>query len=219
MTMRQYACPSCGAPIYFRSVQSVFATCGYCRSTVVRRDVDIEAIGKVAQLTEDMSPLQVGTVGQIDGCGFTVCGRARMAWDDGTWNEWYLLFDDGSDGWLAEAQGFYAVNVATDLASQSLVSHKSGRSKLDLSPGQSISVSNRWLTVVDIKRAVCVGTEGELPRVTQSNSSFTSADLMGKDGGYACIELHNSQAYAFIGRYVEWDEIKAANYRQFEGWS
>lgn len=217
--MRQFACPSCGAPVYFRSGQSVFATCGYCRSTIVRRDVDVEAIGKVAQLTEDMSPFQIGTVGQIDGIGFMICGRVRMAWDDGTWNEWYLLFDDGSDGWLAEAQGFYAVNVAADVSPQSFVSKKSGRSKLDLSTGQLISVSNRWLTVVDIKRAVCIGTEGELPRIAEPRGSIISADLMDKDGGYACIELHNSETHAFIGRYVEWHEIKATNYRQFEGWS
>lgn len=219
MTMRHFACPSCGAPVYFRSGQSVFATCGYCRSTIVRRDVDVEAIGKVAQLTEDMSPFQIGTMGQIDGSGFTICGRARMAWDDGTWNEWYLLFDDGTDGWLAEAQGFYAVNVAADFSPQPIISQTSGRPEFSLSTGQLVSVSNRWLTVVDVKRAVCVGTEGELPRIADFRSSIISADLMDKNGAYACVELHDSLTYAFIGRYVEWDEFKAVNYRQFEGWS
>ncbi|WZB64528.1 hypothetical protein WJ970_28860 [Achromobacter xylosoxidans] len=32
-----------------------------------------------------------------------------MRYDDGFWNEWYLWFEDGSDGWLSDASGQYAV--------------------------------------------------------------------------------------------------------------
>lgn len=221
--MRQFACPSCGAPVLFRSVQSVFATCSYCRSTIVRRDIEVEAIGKVAQLVEDLSPFQIGTVGRIDGAGFTICGRAKMVWPDGMWNEWYLLFDDGSDGWLAEAQGFYAINVATEVPMHYIMptsdAKLAGLLDLKLNVGQIVSLSNCQLTVVDVKQVMCIGTEGELPRASDRLTYIISADLMGGDGSYGCIEVHNHQPYAFIGRYVEWEELNAVNFRQFEGWS
>lgn len=221
--MHQFACPSCGAPVVFQSAQSVFATCSYCRSTIVRRDVDVEAIGKVAQLTEDLSPFQVGTTSEFNRRRFTICGRVRMAWQDGMWNEWYVLFEDGDDGWLAEAQGFYAINFPTELpmvyVSRSADPHAANGLVLAVTIGQTISLADRDLTVVDLKQAVCVGCEGELPRVVDFRDPVISADLVGQNGSYGCIEIRNSQASAFIGRYLEWDELKAANYRQFEGWS
>ncbi|WP_026791148.1 DUF4178 domain-containing protein [Pleomorphomonas oryzae] len=183
----------------------------------------MEAIGKVAQLVEDLSPFQIGTTGRIDGAGFMICGRAKMGWQGGEWNEWYLLFDDGSDGWLAEAQGFYAINIATEVPMQYVAPTSdvklAGRLDLTLNVGQIVSLSNCQLTVVDVKRVACIGTEGELPRVSDMLTYILSADLIGRDGTYGCIEIHDRHPYAFIGRYVEWEELNAVNFRQFEGWS
>ncbi len=152
-----------------------------------------------------------------------ICGRAKMGWQGGEWNEWYLLFDDGSDGWLAEAQGFYAINIATEVPMQYVAPTSdvklAGRLDLTLNVGQIVSLSNCQLTVVDVKRVACIGTEGELPRVSDMLTYILSADLIGRDGTYGCIEIHDRHPYAFIGRYVEWEELNAVNFRQFEGWS
>jgi hypothetical protein len=37
-----------------------------------------------------------------------VVGRIQLRYDAGFWNEWYILFDDGSAGWLSDASGQYA---------------------------------------------------------------------------------------------------------------
>ena len=50
-----------------------------------------------ASLPFDVSPIQIGTMGTFEGVGFTVIGRVRWGWTDGSWNEWLLLFDDGRD--------------------------------------------------------------------------------------------------------------------------
>src|SRR5688572_486092 len=98
-------CPSCGAEIAFRSRASVFAVCSFCKSTVVRHDMDLSTIGKMADLQFDMTPLQVGTTGYYDGRKFELIGRLKVGYEDGFWNEWYTLFDNEEPWWLAEAQG------------------------------------------------------------------------------------------------------------------
>jgi uncharacterized protein (DUF983 family) len=62
------SCPSCGAPVVFKSASSVFAVCEYCQSTLVRHDQNLEDIGKMAALVEDRSPLQLGPKAATRAC-------------------------------------------------------------------------------------------------------------------------------------------------------
>jgi len=43
-------CPSCGAAITFQSAISILAICHYCKSTLIRHDLELENIGKMAEL-------------------------------------------------------------------------------------------------------------------------------------------------------------------------
>ena len=52
-------CPGCGAPVEFRSAQSTHAVCPYCQSTVVRQGDTLARTGKMAELFDDFSPLQL----------------------------------------------------------------------------------------------------------------------------------------------------------------
>ena len=62
-------CPGCGAPVEFRSAQSIRAVCAYCHSTVLRSGDTLSRIGKMAELFDDFSPLQLMASGvwQVDG--------------------------------------------------------------------------------------------------------------------------------------------------------
>ena len=55
----QAPCPGCGAPVQFLSAQSTHAICAYCQSTVVRSGEKLARIGKMAELFDDHSPLQL----------------------------------------------------------------------------------------------------------------------------------------------------------------
>lgn len=72
------ACPSCGAPVTFRSVVSVTTVCDYCQSTLVRSGEEIENIGKMAAFLEDRSPLQRGSEGRWNGRHFGLIGRLQL---------------------------------------------------------------------------------------------------------------------------------------------
>jgi len=102
-------CPSCGAPVEFKSGQSIVVICTYCRSAVARTDRELKDLGKVAELVETGSPLDVGLRGTWKDVPFELTGRAQLGHEmGGQWDEWYATFSNGWLGWLAEAQGrFY----------------------------------------------------------------------------------------------------------------
>lgn len=212
--MRMFACPSCGAEVPFRSSLSVYAVCAYCNSMVVRRDVDVEAIGTMAALPEDMSPLQIGTEGVYQGVRFSLVGRLKIGWEAGAWNEWFIVSDDSRKGWLAEAQGFYAVSY--ELAVPDSLPEANS-----LNINDFITLEGDSLRVVDIKDATCIGSEGELPFIAPKGRKTRSIDLLGAHGEFASIEIeHKMQGNTrlYVGNYVAWDDLKLSHLRELEGW-
>ncbi len=229
--MKKFNCPSCGAEVVFHSSLSVYAVCAYCRSMLVRRDVDVESIGTMAALPDDMSPLQIGTEGYYRGTRFTLLGRMKIGWQDGSWNEWFMISDDGRKGWLAEAQGFYAACYETE--DKDIDSHFSAKRlsakvgeltfEVDDMPagpklGSYIMLSKTKLKVVDVKQAVCIGSEGELPFSAPQGRKTRSIDLLGPDGEFACIEMEGDKRRVYFGHYIDWHELDWKNLRPLEGW-
>ena len=109
--MKTAHCPSCGATISFQSAVSILAVCAYCKSTLIRHDLDLENIGVMAELLPDSSPIQLGTEGVYRKTRFSVAGRIQLRYGQGLWNEWYLLFDNQRGGWLGEVLGNYSVTA------------------------------------------------------------------------------------------------------------
>ena len=90
-------CPGCGAPVDFRSAQSTHAVCAYCQSTVVRQGETLARIGKMAELFNDFSPLQLQAAGVFQGQPFTVIGRLQYHYKEGSWTEWCAVLEGGKD--------------------------------------------------------------------------------------------------------------------------
>jgi hypothetical protein len=180
---------------------------------VVRHDVNVEAIGQSAQLPPDLSPLQIGTRGEFDRQGFTLIGRVRLVYDEGSWNEWCALFGDGRYGWVAEAQGFFMVSFEftppTEFPANS-----------DL-----MLVDTQWemggqsYTVTDCKQTVCLGSEGELPFLATPNRKATCVDLTGAGCIFASAEFSDSGTRLFAGRYARFNDLNFSNLRLVPGWS
>lgn len=224
--MRNYPCPSCGAEVTFTSSLSVSAVCPYCSTLVVRKDVDVEALGKMAALPPDMTPFQVGTQAHDGKTAFTLLGRVRMAWEDGFWNEWFFVAQDGRRGWLAEAQGTFAISYESTEAL-----HANTRRALDQlaetkgptgtrkAVGTSLTFEGKAYTLTDRKVAVCVGCEGELPIVSPRGRKVLSFDFMGEPEEFASVESGPDGYRVFIGRYVEWEALAASNTQAVEGWA
>jgi hypothetical protein len=210
------ACPSCGASVSFASTTTVYAVCPFCQSMLVRNGIDTSIIGKMASLPPDSSPFQIGTEGYSDKTRFGVIGRMRQAWTDGFWNEWFLLMDDGSKGWLVEAEGRYAVcQEIEDFDSKAILQASDAAVLPD---SKMFTVQSHELRVVDVKKAHCVGSEGELPiRAPQGRVSI-SYDLIGENSEFASLEICEGIRRAVFGRYLDWSAMRCQNYRVFQGW-
>lgn len=202
-------CPNCSAPIRFRWSSAVQTTCDSCRSVIVRHDVDVETIGEVSDLPLDSSPIQIGTEGTLDGRAFTVVGRIVYAHADGGWNEWHVVFGDGTSGWLSDAQAEYAVT--------SLVSPTEAVPAANvLQVGAPYAWNGRVLQVATLTRARYVGVEGELPFEYWGKQEVLFADLRAHDSTFATIDYSEASPLLFVGRAVGYDDLALRNVRTFD---
>lgn len=206
----EYNCPNCGAPLQFRSSISVYTTCTFCRSTIVRHDMDLEKIGEQAELLNDMSPFQVGTRGQYQGNWFTLLGRIKLVYDGGTWSEWYGMMDDGRDAWLAEAQGFYMMSFPLKL------DHFPDPKMLKVNA--KVGIEGTWYTVDDLRKVRYAASEGELPFVFQKDFKAFSVDLRAPGGKFASMLFGPEGPEAYVGHYVPFEEFKFEQLRAIDGW-
>ncbi len=116
MSARQAQCPNCGGEVLFTAGSSLVAICPQCRASVVRRGVNLESIGVVAELVPTSSPFKVGMQGRGSKSveAFRIVGRNQLSTGAGTWDEWYVAFGDGTWGWLAEAQGGFWIMLPVE---------------------------------------------------------------------------------------------------------
>ena len=177
---------------------------------IVRKDMDIESLGSMAQLPEDISPLKIGSRGKFKGFAFEVIGRLRVSWSEGGWNEWFILLDDGRYGWLADAMGFFMVSIE--------VTDKINLPQLpELEPGKWIEILKKRFSVDDIKETVCVGSEGELPFKGLSGRKSVSVDLSNNAGEFANLEYSEQDGTRlYIGRYMDFSNLELTNLRDLE---
>jgi hypothetical protein len=211
MSERVANCPNCGAPIKFLWSSAVQTTCEYCRSILVRRDVNLERVGEIADLPPDSSPIQISAEGVYGGKPFVVVGRILYEYEQGGWNEWHLVFNDGRSGWLSDAQLEYDV---------SFLSRPPG----SLPAGGANVVGNKFqwsgaeYEVTSVTRAHYKGVEGELPFEYWDKSDVRFVDLRTSDGRFGTIDYSEETPLLFLGEAVEFEALQLKNLREFEGW-
>jgi hypothetical protein len=154
--MQNVSCPSCGAQVNFRSHASVMAVCEYCKTSVLKDADTVKNYGKMSDVLEDYSPVQIGTSGVFGGRGFTVIGRIQLRYSAGMWNEWYLLFDDGAAAWLGDSSGLFTLTTER-------VGEKQLPAFADITPAQTYPIAGRNYLAAEVRIADCIGGQGELP--------------------------------------------------------
>lgn len=210
--MNEFTCPSCGAPVLFRSAASILAVCDYCSSTLVRHDLNLENVGKMAQLQADSSPLQLQARGRYRGDPFTVVGRIQLRYPQGLWNEWHLLFDDRKSGWLGEGGGTYAVSFLTPVKERVPPFG-------DLRPGAVLALQGKSYEVTGLEEAVCIGGQGELPfQVGPEGFTAPAAELAGPGNSFAALDYSEGEPLVFLGEYVDFKDLRLSGLREIHGW-
>ena len=193
-------CPACGGPVEFKSGQSIVVICRYCRSAVARTDRDLKDLGKVAEIVETGSPLDVGLRGKWKDIPFELTGRAQLGHEmGGQWDEWYATFSNGWLGWLAEAQGRFYLTFQYPIPDGVEVPQFE-----QLQLGQSIS-GLPWptpLIVAETGRATARSAKGEIPYLLTPGETYYYADLSGTNGSFGTLDYNESPPLVFLGQQV-----------------
>ncbi|RUQ36475.1 MAG: DUF4178 domain-containing protein [Candidatus Competibacteraceae bacterium] len=205
--MKTANCPSCGATITFQSVVSILTVCDYCKSTLIRHDLELENIGKMAELLPDPSPIQLGTEGVYRKTRFTVVGRIQLRYGQGIWNEWYLLFENQRSGWLGETLGNYAVTALIQ-PSEPLPPFA------ELRAGQNLALKGRAFQVTHIETARCIAGEGELPIRVGPGYDAPVVDLQAAGQVFATLDYSEDPPLVFLGEQVRFDDLKLSRLRE-----
>lgn len=193
-------CPSCGAPVEFKSGQSIVVICEYCRSAVARTDRELKDLGKVAELVETGSPLDIGVRGKWKDVPFELTGRAQLGHElGGQWDEWYATFSNGWLGWLAEAQGRFYITFQYPIPEG-----------VQVPPFEQIQLGQTvpglpWptpLIVAETGRATALGAKGEIPYLLTPGETYYYADLSGTNGAFGTLDYNQSPPLIFLGQQV-----------------
>lgn len=198
-------CPSCAGPVEFKSGQSIVVICSYCRSAVARTDRGLSDLGKVAELVETGSPLDVGVRGKWKDQNFELTGRAQLGHEmGGQWDEWYATFSNGWLGWLAEAQGRFYLTFQYQIPEGVAVPPFD-----QLQLGQPIN-GLPWpspLIVAETGRATALGAKGEIPYLLTPGETYYYADLSGTNRSFGTLDYNQSPPLVFLGQEVTLAEI------------
>ena len=201
-------CPSCGAPVVFKSSASFHGVCEFCRSTLVRHGGNLESLGRMADLLEDASPIRLGTEGRYRGVHFAVVGRIQLHYAAGVWNEWHLLFDDQRGGWLSDAGGEYVVSFLKPPGA-TLPEFAA------LMPNDELKLAGRDFVVTNLEEAMCIAGEGELPFAFGAGYPAQLVDLRATDesGAFASIDYSETPPLFFVGESLPFASFHFANLR------
>lgn len=170
------------------------------------RDGDtLSRIGKMAELFNDFSPLQLQASGVWQGRKFTLVGRLQYQYAQGTWTEWYAVLDDGKPAFLSEDNGAYVFGLPTSL--QRTVP-PAGNFRV----GATTAINAKPFSVASNERVSLLSAQGELPRLPALGAPFAMVELRSADGEVLSIdygaEAGGGAPALSLGRAVLLEDLK-----------
>ncbi len=202
----QAPCPGCGAPVEFRSAQSAFAVCPYCQSTVVRNGETLTRVGKMAELFEDFSPLQLMASGKFEQRPFTLVGRLQYQYPEGRWTEWAAMLDDGSVATLAEDNGAYVFTWPMPAAGGIPAAE-------NFRVGATTQIQGKTFTVASNQPVTLVSAQGELAHLPALGTPFAMVELRNDSGEVLSIDYGSNPPALSLGRAVALDDLQLTGLR------
>lgn len=211
--MLSASCPSCGAPIRFAHAVAAATVCERCRSTVVNDGAHLALAGKASVFPRELSPILLGARGKVGGRGFLVAGVVRKERERVRWNEWFLIFDDGGQGWLGEGNGELTVfdrHERVPLPPEVAAAR----------PTDKLRLHGQVWTVTENDTAAVVAADGDLPFGATDGAQSRYLDLRLGDGrSAATLDLGFDPPALFTGRLTALKDLGLDRIRPFTGWT
>jgi hypothetical protein len=196
--------------VEFRSAQSTHAICGYCQSMVVRNGETLSRIGKIAELFDDHSLLQLQTSGQWNGQAFTLVGRLQYKYGEGTWTEWHALLADGSSAFLSEDNGTYVFTT-------SAVVQREMPAADQFRVGATTAINGKSFAVASNQQVALIAAQGELQRLPPLGELHAMVELRSQGdttgGEVLSVDYSTQPPTISMGRAVLLDALKLTGLR------
>ncbi len=199
-------CPGCGAPVSFLSAQSTHAVCAYCQSTVVRSGETLARIGKMAELFDDHSPLQLQASGSWKAQAFTLVGRLQYKYAEGTWTEWHAVRADGTSAFLSEDNGAYV--FTTPLLAQRAMP-VAGQFRV----GATTAINGKTFSVASNQTVSLISAQGELPHLPALGEPFAMVELRSAAGEVLSVDYGTQPPSLSIGSAVRLEDLQLVGLR------
>jgi hypothetical protein len=148
---------------------------------VVRQGDVLKRIGKMAELFDDHSPLQLQTSGRWRGQAFTLVGRLQYKYAEGSWSEWHAVMDDGSSAWLAEDNGAYVFAAPLPPSVPARELPAAGFFRV----GATSAIDGKSFTVASNQSVTLIAAQGELPHLPELGRPFAFVELRSQSGNGA----------------------------------
>jgi hypothetical protein len=199
MSVSNYSCPACGAPLEVENRFSRTVICQYCGQTSFITPTGLDPTGQKAELADFESIFSVGRTGKLRGEPFKTLGRLRFKYDEGFWDEWFLKLG-AKNVWLQEDEGLF-----TAFSKQTITTAIPPFA--DVRVGSSVPVNTYQVFVVEKNEAVIAGGEGELYFKVNPGEAVNYVDGNAA-GQVVSIEYLSDEINLSIGSDIDLHEIE-----------
>ena len=216
------ACPSCGAKIDIQSQTTLMVACPKCQSNLLFNNNSLALSGEHSAILEDFSAIQIGSSGTIKNEAFQVIGRLQVQYHDkddqkkigGTWNEWYIQFASGKNGWLSDSNGNY---VCLEKLEHDNTKPLPLPAFHDITVGKEIKLlpTSHSYYACDIREAVLLqnAVQGELPFIPKKNEAIRVVDARSEERFITVDYSNNKEIEIFTGFAVDFHRLAWQNLR------
>lgn len=200
--MQNMTCSSCGAALEVKNQFIRSVTCKFCGATYLVSGSDsLESVGKMASLADYPSKLNVGSMGEIRGRGFSVIGRVRYAYAEGFWEEWQIVWDDGAPpDWLEEDEGYWTV-YRRERVKGAIPPHD------QVKVGSSVTINGKSVFITEKRTAKVAGSEGQFSSVLPLTGTFGYIQGSNSENPVG-VNYWQDEIELSVGEDLEHNEIK-----------
>jgi len=179
---------------------------------VVRNGEVLARVGKMAELFDDHSPLQLQASGTWKGQSFTLLGRLQYKYGEGTWTEWHALLGDGRSAYLSEDNGAYVFTTAQNFNREIPPAEH-------FRVGATTAVDGKPFTVASNQQVALIAAQGELPRLPTLGASFAMVELRSQEldargvGAVLSVDYSTQPPGVSMGTSVQLEDLKLSGLR------
>jgi hypothetical protein len=177
------------------------AVCEFCKTTILKDADSVKDMGRMSDVLEDYSPIQIGTSGSLGGKSWTVIGRIQLRYAAGLWNEWYLMFDSGETAWLGDFSGLYTLTVEKKNSGPVPAFEQ-------LRAGDTHTILGKPYLVAESRTAECIGGQGELPFSVGQGWQARVADLRNAKSFLTLDYSDGPEPAVYVGQAVTLEQLK-----------